>query len=265
MTVTNPMTTAAVTVVTGCNKGMGLEIVKQLLDRKEEIGKVFGLCRRSSPALDTLASNSDGKLVVLDNIDVSNDAVVKQLQDYFGQQPIDVVIHNAGASGLPKKFADDGEFFASQSLANITMENMRFTFELNTLGPLRVTQALLPNLKNAAASNRGHLTKVIIISSSGGSIASVESGGLYSYRTSKAAVNMVGKNIAEDLKPDGIALGLIHPGTVDTGMLKTRTSFHRDVDVSVKGVLKAADLVTLENTGSFVDANYGEGVKPLPW
>ena len=254
-------------IVTGSNKGLGLEIVKQLL-ALDETDKVFGLCRKSSPALDELAGKNNGKLVVVNGMDVSDDDVIPKLKEFFKDQPIDLLIHNAGASGPPEKFPTDAAFFESQTLANITMDRMRFTFELNTLGPLRVTQALWPNLKAAAAASstkEDAKAKVIIISSSGGSISGVSSGGLYSYRTSKAAVNMVGVNLAQDLKPDGIAVGLIHPGTVDTGILNTRTAAHHDVDVSVKGVLAAIDTVTLENTGSFIDANYGEGVKPIPW
>lgn len=249
-------------VVTGTNKGLGLELVRQLV-AKEETTKVYGLCRKTSPALDELAVASNGKLVVVDKMDVSKDEVMKQLQEYFKEEPIHMLIHNAGASGPPEKHESDTAFFESQTLDNITMDRMRFTFELNALGPLRVTKALLSNLR--AASTKEKQGKVIIISSGAGSIASVEDGFLYSYRTSKAAVNMIGKNLAGDLKKDGISLGLIHPGVVDTGILKTRTEAHRDVDVSANGVLMAADQVTLENTGSFVDANYGEGVKPLPW
>ena len=77
---------------------------------------------------------------------------------------------------------------------------------------------------------------------------------------------MAGQTLAQDLKAHGIAVGMIHPGTVFSGILNTRTEFHRDVDVSVKGVLQAIfDHVTLDNTGCFIDANYGQGVKALPW
>ena len=254
-------------VVTGSNKGLGLEIVKQLV-ANSETEKVYGLCRRSSPSLDELAAaaSSNKKLLVVPNIDVSKDDVATKLQEVFGTTPIDVLIHNAGASGPPEKFDTDAAMFESQSLTNITMDRMRFTFELNTLGPLRVTQALLPNIKAAATTVTGKPAKVIIISSSAGSIASVESGGLYSYRTSKAAVNMVGANLAKDLKPHNIAVGLIHPGTVFTGILNTRTQYHRDVDVSVKGVLQTiTDDITLDNTGVYLDATYGEGAKPISW
>lgn len=257
----------SVVAITGANKGLGLELARQLLASKDT-SKVYGLCRKSSPALDELAANSNGMLVVVDKMDVSNDGVVQQLQDFFKDQPINLLIHNAGASGPPEKGVQDPSFlFESQSLANVTMDRMRFTFELNTLGPLRVTQALLPNLKKNASAARDDntTTKVIIISSAAGSISAVKEGGLYSYRTSKAAVNMIGKNIAGDLKEDGIAVGMIHPGTVDTGIINVRSSQHRDVDVSVKGILIAIDGITLDNTGAFVDANYGEGVKPIAW
>lgn len=77
---------------------------------------------------------------------------------------------------------------------------------------------------------------------------------------------MVGQNLAQDLKSEGIAVGLIHPGTVFTGILNTRTEHHHNVDESVHGVLQAIfDYVTLKTTGCYIDANYGQGVKTLPW
>lgn len=185
-------------LVTGCNKGLGLEMVKQLLAR-DETSHVYGLCRKSSPALDELKNGSSNKLTILDQMNVFKDGVIPQLQNFFQNNkdkqplpPIDLLIHNAGASGPPEHWDTDAAFFESQSLSNITMDRMRFTFELNTLGPLRVTQALLPNLRAAASTT--NKAKVIIITSAAGSITNVQQthsgggGGLYSYRTSKAAV-----------------------------------------------------------------------------
>jgi len=95
--------------------------------------------------------------MVVPGMDVSNDGVISILQEYFKSSwsepiPIDLWIHNAGASGPPEQNAGDAAWLLdSQSMARISMDRMRFTFELNTLGPLRVTQALLPNLKKGSS------------------------------------------------------------------------------------------------------------------
>jgi NAD(P)-dependent dehydrogenase (short-subunit alcohol dehydrogenase family) len=156
---------------------------------------------------------------IVEGIDVSSDDAVAPLQAFFATKddakiiPMDLLIHNAGAFSPPENFADDGAVFASKSLHNVTMDRMRYGFELNTLGPLRVTQALLPNLEKEAVGT----TKVIIITSMMGSISDNTSGGMYGYRTAKAAVNMVGASLAQDLKKQDIAVGLVHPGAVLSG------------------------------------------------
>ena len=100
-----------------------------------------------------------------------------------------------------------------------------------------------------------------------GSIADNTSGGHYGYRAAKAAVNMIGKSLAQDLRLDGIVVGMIHPGFVKTGFDRTteKRPGQRNVDESVKGVLQAIAQVTMETTGCFLHGNYGDGVQTLPW
>jgi NAD(P)-dependent dehydrogenase (short-subunit alcohol dehydrogenase family) len=257
-------------VVTGANRGLGFEIVKQLCER-DEIGKVYALCRKTSYMLSALESP---KVVVVEDIDVSSDEVMTKLKSYFRTDesdmiPIDLLIHNAGSYGPPEDFANDAAVFKSQNLDTITMDRMRFALELNTLGPLRVTQALLPNVKSGGSD-----TKIIIITSLMGSITDNTSGGSYGYRTAKAGVNMIGKSMAEDLRSDKIAVSMIHPGMVLTGFggtdgqdrpVEKRWPGQKDVGPSVKGVLDAIDATTMENIGVFLHGNYGKGVKPLNW
>ena len=127
---------------------------------------------------------------------------------------------------------------------------MRLQYEINALGPLRVTKALLPNLHAGA--------KVLILTSRVGSVGDNSSGGIYGYRMSKAAANMAGKNLAIDLLDRGIAVGILHPGMVATEMTGNSgvTAEH-----SVSGLLKRIEELTLENTGTFWHA---EG-EILPW
>jgi tubulin alpha len=253
-------------VITGANRGLGLELCRQLsLDERYQT--IYALCRKTSPELTELASKNQ-KIGIVDGVNVTDNGVGIKLGSFFRTDttdepiiPIHLLIHNAGAYGPPKDCVDAQAMYASQSLETITRERMRFALELNTLAPLFVTQALLPNLQATG--------KVIIISSLMGSIRDNTAGAHYGYRTAKAAANMVGKTLAMDLKsPERqIAVGMIHPGFVATGFDggKKRREGQRDVDVCVKGVLQAVDQVTLETTGCFLHGGYGEGVRPLDW
>lgn len=256
--------------VTGANRGLGLEMVRQL-ESDASVSTIFALCRKASDKLSGLAETSD-KVSIIPDIDVSQDDCISKLQTAFKTNepqpiPIHVLIHNAGAYGPPEPFESSSEMYASQTLDTITMDRMRYAFELNTLGPLRTTKALLPNLQQAP-SNAEDRSKVIIISSLMGSIADNDSGGHYGYRAAKAAVNQVGKSLSVDLAPYNIAVGLVHPGYVYTGFqgdgVEKQPGQH-DVEPSTKGVLEAIDSITMENTGAFLHGNYGEGVKSLSW
>jgi NAD(P)-dependent dehydrogenase (short-subunit alcohol dehydrogenase family) len=127
---------------------------------------------------------------------------------------------------------------------------MRLQYEVNALGPLRVTKALLANLHAGA--------KLLILTSRVGSVGDNSSGGNYGYRMSKAAANMAGKNLSIELKKHGIAVGILHPGMVATEMTGNTgiTAEH-----SASGLLKRIDELNLDNTGTFWHA---EG-EILPW
>ena len=258
-------------IITGANRGLGLELVRQL-STQPTTTKIFALCRKTSAALTTLASSHNSTpaiVIVVEDVDVSQDTCVATLQSTFGSStattitPIDLLIHNAGAYGPPENFSNPSEMYASQTLDSISMDRMRGSIELNTLGPLRVTQALLPNLRASESS------KVIIISSLMASLEDNTSGGHYGYRTAKAGANMIGKCLAEDLRNDNIAVGMVHPGYVLTGFQGSEITElnpgQRMVEPSVKGVLEAMDAITMETTGSFLHGNYGEGVKSISW
>jgi len=258
-------------IITGANRGLGLELVRQL-STLPTTTKIFALCRKTSAALTTLASSHNSTpaiVIVVEDVDVSQDTCVATLQSTFGSStattitPIDLLIHNAGAYGPPENFSNPSEMYASQTLGSISMDRMRGSIELNTLGPLRVTQALLPNLRGSESS------KVIIISSLMASLEDNTSGGHYGYRTAKAGANMIGKCLAEDLRNDNIAVGMVHPGYVLTGFqgsaITELNPGQRMVEPSVKGVLEAMDAITMETTGSFLHGNYGEGVKSISW
>jgi NAD(P)-dependent dehydrogenase (short-subunit alcohol dehydrogenase family) len=292
-------------VITGANRGLGLELCKQLCS-DERYQKIYALCRQTSPELNALAEQAHQQqqphqptrteIEIVQGINVTEQETVgATLQSFFRSNtanpiPIHLLIHNAGAYGPSEESVKDfQDMYVSQSLQQVTPARMRYALELNALAPLFLTQALLSNLRHAAASaaaeekpsNIKVCTKVIIISSLMGSIQDNNSGSHYGYRAAKAAANMIGKSLATDLEPDKIAVGMIHPGFVATGFGGTgggdssssstgtssleRREGQRDVDVSAKGVLQAVEEVTMEKTGCFLHGGYGEGVKPINW
>lgn len=103
---------------------------------------------------------------------------------------------------------------AQDKLETVTLETLQQIFAVNTYGPLLLTQAVLPNLLQSSSPKLG------IVSSRVGSIGDNSSGGNYAYRSSKAAVNSIGKNLAIELKDKGVVVMLLHPGYVRSGMTK---------------------------------------------
>ncbi len=216
-------------LVTGANRGIGLELTRQLRDRGDA---VIAACRKPSPELKALGVRVEG------NVDVTSDASVGALRDRLRNTPIDLVVHNAGI--LSREHLDALDFDA-----------IRRQFEVNALGPLRVTAALLDNLARGS--------KIGIVTSRMGSIADNTSGGYYGYRMSKCAVNMAGVSLARDLKARGIAVALVHPGFVRTEM--TGRQGNVDAKDAARDVLARIDALTLDTSGGFWHAS-GER---LPW
>jgi NAD(P)-dependent dehydrogenase (short-subunit alcohol dehydrogenase family) len=215
-------------LITGANRGIGQEYCRQLLSRGDQ---PIAICRNSSPELDALG------IRVIKEIDLTQDRDLASLQDQLRGELIDVLINNAG-------------IIESVSLANLDVESIRRQFEVNALSPLRVTHALLGNLASGS--------KVVMMSSRMGSIDDNTSGGSYGYRMSKVALCMAGKSLAHDLRPQGIAVAILHPGLVQTRM----TGFSGITpETAVRGLLARIDKLTLDNTGTFWHSN-GE---ILPW
>jgi NAD(P)-dependent dehydrogenase (short-subunit alcohol dehydrogenase family) len=187
------------TLITGANRGLGLEFAKQYL---ADNWKVYAACRDPSSAseLRRLADGSRGKLLVL-SVDVSDLANVRAAAVELKGRPIDLLLNNAGIGG-PR----------GQTIGNIDYETWARVLDVNTLGPMRVSEAFVDNV---ARSDR----KLIVTITSGmGSISDNSSGGAFAYRTSKAAVNMVMRSLAVDLAPRGITCVVINPGWVRTDM-----------------------------------------------
>jgi NAD(P)-dependent dehydrogenase (short-subunit alcohol dehydrogenase family) len=215
-------------LVTGASRGIGLELCRQVAARGDS---VFAACREATTALRQTGCR------VVEGVEVRDPASLQRLADALGDTRLDVLVNNAGILSV-------------ESLGDLDYDAMREQFEVNALGPLKVTEALLPKL--------GEGSKVAIITSRMGSIADNGSGGYYGYRMSKAAVNAGGVSLARDLAGRGIAVLLLHPGMVATDMTGRE---------GIPPAQSAAMLITqidrlgLADAGSFHHAN-GE---VLPW
>ncbi len=226
-------------LVTGSNRGIGLELVSQLVARGDH---VIAACRTTSEGLDALAAAHPGAVTIVSEVDVASDASVQTLVERVGADgvaAIDLLVLNAG-------IMLSGDRAAHPDFAGIQTQ-----FEVNALGALRVTVALLPRLAAGA--------KVAFVSSRMGSIGDNSSGSYYGYRMSKAALNMAAVSLARDLAPRGIAVTVLHPGMVKTDM--TRGHGQVDVDGAVRGLIARIDELTVKTSGEFRHAN-GE---QLPW
>lgn len=223
----------ATVLITGSNRGIGLELARQLHARGDH---VLAACRRSSEALQALG------VEVLEGVDVADDASVASLAQKLSGRPIDWLVLNAGILQV------DG-------LQALDVAGIRRQFEVNALGPLRMTAAL--------ASNLGAGGKVALITSRMGSIGDNGSGGMYGYRMSKAALNMAGVSLARDLASRGIAVAILHPGMVATDM--TAGFGHgphmQRADETAAMLIARIDELTLATSGTFRHAK-GE---TLPW
>lgn len=178
----------ATILITGANRGIGLALARAYVERGDD---VIAAVRVTSDALDALGVR------VIEGIEVGDDTAVDRLATELIGTEIDVVINNAA-------------IHSNETLEDLNFDRIRKQFEINTLGPLRVTRAVLPHLHEGS--------KVVIVTSRSGSIGDNGSGRTYGYRISKAAVNMGGVNLALDLKPRGIPVLLLHPGMVKTDM-----------------------------------------------
>jgi NAD(P)-dependent dehydrogenase (short-subunit alcohol dehydrogenase family) len=216
------------TLVTGANRGIGLEFVLQLWARGD---RVIAVCRESSSELDDMGAK------ILTGIDVSQENAGQQLAERVDES-IDILIANAGVLG-------------HDSLDHLDFAKVQKQIEVNALGSLRTVHALLPRLHQGS--------KIALITSRMGSIADNSSGGFYGYRMSKAALNAAGMSLARDLKERGIAVALLHPGYVRTAM--TGNEGGTEPSTAVNQLLQRIEALTLETSGTFWHAS-GE---VLPW
>ncbi|MDF1764557.1 MAG: SDR family oxidoreductase [Oleibacter sp.] len=219
-------------VITGANRGIGLALARVYEARGDS---VTAICREGNEEIEDIADQ------VIAGIDVTYEeqllgvaTILEQLLD----GPLDILINNAG-------------LFRNETLDELDSDGIREQFEVNSIAPLMVTHALLPLMASGS--------KVANVTSRMGSIEDNTSGAYYGYRASKAALNAIGKSLAIDLAPKGIAVAQVHPGFVQTRMV----NFGGDVTAedAAKGIVARIDELTLASSGSFWHASG----QILPW
>lgn len=216
-------------LIAGASRGIGLELARQLAQRGEHVTASL----RSEAARETLAAAlaPAGKAQIV-SFDTRDEAALRAAAASI-IEPVDVLIANAGAYGPQRQSTLDTDFDGVLELLST-----------NTLGPLRVAQAFLPLLR------RSKHPRIVIMSSVLGSMA-LQGTFNIGYRASKAGLNKITQCLAEDLKPEGIAVISMHPGWVRTDMGGPDAPL--DVTESAEGIIGVAAALTLAETGRFVD------------
>lgn len=220
-------------LVTAANRGIGLELARQLASRGHE---VLATARAPQEAKDL------GKLDVrVLELDVASPVSVATLAGDLAGEPLDVLVNNAGVGVQGRTFGA------------LDYDWMEECFRVNTLGALRVSEALLPNLR------AGERKLVVNVTSKMGSIDDNGSGGAYAYRASKAALNAVTKSMALDLAPEGFTCVVVHPGWVRTRMGGDGAPV--TVEACAAGILDELEELDASKNGTFFDFTGAE----VPW
>ena len=215
-------------IVTGASRGIGLGLVRALVDK----GFAVKASARNPSASEGLQELVGGGLIEAHTLDVDDPVSINTFAKAVGDQPIRLLIHNAAIL----KEQDD--------LAAFDTNDFLSSMRTNVAGPVLLTRALVSNLKAA-----GNAT-ILHVSSQMGSVEGNGSSGNYPYRASKAAMNMVSKGLANELRDDGVVSIAMHPGRVQTDI--------GGKDAPLLPVVAAREMIvttlglTLDHTGSFV-------------
>lgn len=233
-------------LVTGANRGLGLEFVRQYL---ADDWQVIACCRRTSEPLEVLRQGSPDALVI-DEFELTDPAGLQAFADRLGTRPVDVLINNAGTMGRGS-FATEG--LAPFRFGSADVDDWASVFHLNVFVPMKLSELLV---ENVAASQ---MRRIVTLTSMLGSIAMNTVGGLYAYRASKAAVNAMMRSMAIDLADRGIIAIPLHPGWVRTELGGEKAQI--DAPAAVSGMRGVIERLTPAQAGSFL-AYDGE---TLPW
>ncbi|WP_406684724.1 SDR family oxidoreductase [Seonamhaeicola sp. MEBiC1930] len=225
-------------LITGANRGLGLELCKQFI---KDGYTVYGTARKPSEAVELKATGS----IVL-QLDVTSEESIEALAESLKGKPLDILINNAGYFG-PNKIGTKMD-----NIHNLTRKEIEMCFAVNTMGPIFVTQALLPNLEMGD-------TKKIINMSTRSSIISNARGGAWGYRVSKAGLNMVTSTLHGELYKKGFIVVSVAPGHNKTDMGTERGKLMPEESMPL--LKKVIEELTPEQSSGFW---YYNG-KELPW
>lgn len=208
-------------LITGAARGIGFELCRQFSAKGCH---VIATCRGEVP-------EQLSQICQVEALEVTSSASIEQLAKRLSNTPIDLLINNAGIIG-PEK----------QSLNELDISGWLETFHINSIAPLTVSKALLPNLQLSKNP------RIITISSQMGAL-NLASTGMYAYRSSKAAVNKVMQVLSQELKAHGISVCPMHPGWVKTDMGGSNADI--TAQASAQGIVEFAEQMTLANSGKF--------------
>ena len=227
-------------LITGASRGLGLEFTRQLAEQNFQ---VIATCRQPAKAdlLQQLAKSHEN--IVIAELDISDDSSIAKYCLELGDKAIDWLINNAGIVG------EHGV-----TVGSIYRENFLNVMNVNCMGSLRMSEALIPNLLN------GEDKLIVAISSSMGSISADQSGRAYAYRASKAALNSAMRALAVDLDETGIQVLMLNPGWVKTRLGGPEAEI--DVEESVTGMLAVIDT---KKADSHAELLYNYNGNIIPW
>lgn len=228
-------------LITGANRGLGLEFVKQYAAAN---WRVHACCRspRHADDLNRIAAASNGNILV-QPLDIADFSRIDQLAASLAEESIDLLVNNAGV--YPDR--------DSRGFGDTDYDDWAHAFRVNTMAPLRMTEAFIEHV----ARSKGK--KIALVTSKMGSMDDNGSGGCYAYRSSKAALNMVAKSLSLDLAPRGIVIALLHPGWARTDMGGPNAWI--TPEQSVGGMRHVIDGIAAADSGKF----FAYDGQPVPW
>ena len=229
-----------IVLITGSNRGIGLEFTKQYLERG---WTVIATARKPEKAEDLrqLGIQYPERLSI-HQLDVTDNERIDELAKELEDQPIDLLLNNAGISG----------YIPDQIFGRLDYDSFEQVLAVNTVAPLKMAEAFYTHIKSS------NLKKIVSVSSSEGSIGGAyddESGRMYFYRSSKSALNMVMVNLAIQLKSRGIAVGLVNPGPTDTDFMRGIPFPLRSTEEAVTDMIENIEEIDLDNTAAYLNYN----------
>jgi len=238
-------TDAPTVLITGSNRGIGLEFVEQFSERGWNI---IATARKPAEAAELQAIAEGYEQLIIEQLDVTDFARVDELDAKYAEQPIDILLSNAGITPKYKS--------AFKTVSGIDFDMARKSLEVNAIAPLKLAQTFMDQV---AAAETG---RMVIISSKAGSFElSPKMPMMYSYRASKTALNMYMYTLAFETPKQGVILTMLSPGQVNTvpGMKLPNAI---ETDESVSKMIAVIDGLTADDNGKFLD--YSDGSE-LPW